>query len=125
MNERLFLKIDYKDNDWENSVRNALCAIQATLKDFKDAILWSEDLGKEEFELITEHIRAAIVAQLNLEYTLLSGNGRYDYADDAKCIEFDIVAANNLMENNNYETAYVKLYSTEWDGKDYASWFIV
>lgn len=122
MSEKLYLEITYGDNDWANTMNNILPSIRYTLQDFRSAFSWSEDMSRKEFNTFTSLIRKLIAAQLNFEQFFWEGKNDYDYSEDVEHIYFDIVRADEIESNNNYETVYIQLYGSD---REYGEWFFV
>ena len=122
MEQKLYLEITFNNNDWCEAIRSLLPAIKGTLQDFRDALVWSEDIGKKELDMFAGLIRKMIAAQLNFEHFFWEGDDNYDYTEDVANIKFDVVHQDNLKTYDNFETAYIQLFGLT---KDYGNWFIV
>lgn len=103
--ERLYLEINFKDNDWYDAMQLVLPAIKATVIHYHDCLLYGE---QKDIQGFYNCLRSLITAQLNLIawYDEIA----YDYAEDAKAIEFNLVQENEVKTHNNYETVYVQLF---------------
>ena len=122
MEQKLYLEITFNDNDWCEAISSLLPAIKGTLQDFRDALVWSEDIGKKELDKFAGLIRKMIAAQLNFEHFFWEGDDNYDYTEDVANIKFDVVHQDNLKTYDNFETAYIQLFGPQ---KEYGNWFIV
>ena len=122
MEQKLYLEITFNNNDWCEAIRSLLPAIKGTLQDFRDALVWSEDIGKKELDMFAGLIRKMIAAQLNLEHFFWEGDDNYDYTEDVANIKFDVVHQDDLKTYDNFETAYIQLFGPQ---KEYGNWFIV
>lgn len=122
MEQKLYLEITFNNNDWCEAIRSLLPAIKGTLQDFRDALVWSEDIGKKELDMFAGLIRKMIAAQLNFEHFFWEGDDNYDYTEDVANIKFDVVHQDDLKTYDNFETAYIQLFGPQ---KEYGNWFIV
>ena len=122
MEQKLYLEITFNNNDWCEAIRSLLPAIKGTLQDFRDALVWSEDIGKKELDKFAGLIRKMIAAQLNFEHFFWEGDDNYDYTEDVANIKFDVVHQDDLKTYDNFETAYIQLFGPQ---KEYGNWFIV
>lgn len=122
MTQKLYLEVTFGDNDWAEAINNAFSGIKTALQQFRGAFHWSEELGKKDFDTVTNLIRSIIAAQLNFENFFRDRDDDYDYTEDVASIKFDIVTEDKIKSWDNYETAYIQLYGTQ---KDYGDWFIV
>lgn len=119
--EKLYLEINFKDNDWQDAMTMILPAISETIVHYYQCLRYSE---QEDIQDWFEGIRAMIVAQLNLVswYDEIRYN-RHNYADDAAQIDFNLVSKEEIKTTGNYETAYVQLFG--YNKHDVGSYFFV
>jgi hypothetical protein len=116
--EKLYLEINFKDNDWQDVMTMILPAISATIVHYYQCLRYSE---QEDIQGWFEGIRAMIVAQRNL--VSWYDEIRYNHADDAAQIDFALVSKEEIKTTGNYETVYVQLFSD--NKQDVGSYFFV